>query len=1203
MTVSTETLVQIKAALRRIPAGDFAATASGLIDLLGYQSDRIPPGQTGLAADFVGQFRAETPGTKTEKEFLAHDPTVQVLSQVTDSEIDLHSQPQLKGDRYDPANIRSFLFASVDLEGDTYPRGKYAQFAREINKRMSQPTVVLFRTTTGKLTIAFMKRRPDKRDGKRDVLGKVSLIREIDARSPHPAHLRIIAELDLNNRLGWMKSHNKHPNFEGLLEAWLDALDIEALNKQFYRKLFAWFENAVDEARFPTSENPTPEEHIIRLITRLLFIWFIKEKQLVHADLFNEDQMRPLLKGYDRDTGDSYYRAILQNLFFATLNTEIDQRGFNDTGADSDYSRYHYHNEIADPEHLISLFSETPFINGGLFDCLDNPNPTTEGRSLIDCFTEDPTHRDRLSVPNRLFFGPDGLIDLFDDYRFTVEENTPVEQDVALDPELLGKVFENLLAAFNPETQNNARRQTGSYYTPRQVVDYMVTEALVAYWKETVQDDHGAKGFWEERLRYLLDYTEDIDDAGSIFEASEQKRLIENIAHIRMLDPAVGSGAFPMALLHRITLALTRLDPDNTDWMATQKRLAASRAGQIFDIEDRNERRSALLEINDTFERYQSDFGRKLYLIQNSIYGVDIQPIACQIAKLRMFISLAIEQQPASDPASNYGIRPLPNLESKFVAADTLIGLKGQEPLASPHAVDLRRKWAANTEQHFHATTPEQKESLVREDRRLRSELADELRNLGMSPDHTDRIATWDRYDQNTSADWFDPQYMFNTTDGFHIVIGNPPYIQLQRDRGALGKKYKPAGYITFAKTGDIYGLFYERGTQLLTPGKGMLAYITSNSWMKAKYGEKLRSHLSARHTPLKLIEMGKDMFEATVDTNILLLREGTGLPPRSNSTETASFPAVDKDNHSQGDFPPPEAQWGRILPGASGPWSVMTPVEQRILAKMKLKGTPLAQWDVRIYRGVTTGLNDAFIIDSATRDRLVAEDPRSEEILKPILRGRDIRRFKVGWAGLYLIYSHSGIGEHNFPAVRRHLLPHRQRLLARRGGANPRTGLVPYRWWQLQADYYKSGAYANFAKPKLFWMDMAAVGRFAYSEEQVFCNDKGFIMTGESLHYLNAVLNSSLVLWWMEKTALTTGMGRLQWKKFTVQSLPVPKSGFTEQQPYARIVLQILAEKSTDPSADTTKLETEIDRLVYDLYGLSAEEVEAVKASQLARG
>lgn len=543
MTATTEDLLKVQAALRRIPEGDFDSTTTGLIDLLGYRSDRIPPDQTGHAADFVNQFRAENPGTKTEKEFLADDPTVQILSQVTDTEIDISADPQLIRDEgYDPANIRSFVFAAVDLKQDTYPRGKYAQYAREVNKRLGQPTVVLFRTTSGKLTIAFMNRRPNKVDDRRDVLGKVSLIREVDTQSPHSAHLRIVADLALGERVAWMRSQNKRLDFEGLLQSWLAALDIEALNKQFYKQLFAWFERAVDEARFPTTKNPTTEEQIIRLITRLLFIWFIKEKQLVHADLFNEAQVESLLRDYDRETGDSYYRAVLQNLFFATLNTEIGHRGFKNTESEADFSRYRYRDEIADPDRLVALFGETPFINGGLFDCLDYD--TTE-EQLIDCFSEDPQYQGLLSIPNRLFFGSGALIDLFDSYRFTVEENTPIEQDVALDPELLGRVFENLLAAFTPETEVSARKRSGSYYTPRQVVDYMVTEALVAYWGDTVEPADGDSVWWEERLRYLLDYADEINDAHEFFGKPERQALIRNLANIRVLDPAVGSGAFP----------------------------------------------------------------------------------------------------------------------------------------------------------------------------------------------------------------------------------------------------------------------------------------------------------------------------------------------------------------------------------------------------------------------------------------------------------------------------------------------------------------------------------------------------------------------------------------------------------------------------------------------------------------------------------
>ena len=781
------------------------------------------------------------------------------------------------------------------------------------------------------------------------------------------------------------------------------------------------------------------------------------------------------------------------------------------------------------------------------------------------------------------------LIDLFDDYRFTVEENTPIEQDVALDPELLGKVFENLLAAFNPETRATARKQTGSYYTPRQVVDYMVTEALVAYWKEAVQDDFDDKGFWEERLRYLLDYSDDIDaidDANKLFEDIEQERLIENIAHIKVLDPAVGSGAFPMAILHRITLALSRLDPDNKAWRETQQRLATSRAGRAFDIEDKDERQEVLKEINEAFERYRSGFGRKLYLIQNSIYGVDIQPIACQIAKLRVFISLAIEQTPNSDPDDNYGIRPLPNLESKFVAADTLIGLKGQERLASSRAVDLREKWAANTEQHFHATTRDQKNILIREDRRLRAELASELRNLGMSPDHTDSIANWDRYDQNASADWFDPKYMFNTAEGFDIVIGNPPYIQLQRDQGALGKKYRPAGYTTFASTGDIYALFYEKGCQLAKPHQGVLAYITSNSWMKAKYGEKLRKHLTGHHTPLTLLEMGKDVFDAVVDTNILLLREGGPGNP---------FPAVDQDSHSQAEeFPPPSEQWGQILPEGKAPWRILSQVEAGIMDKMRIKGTPLGQWNIRINYGIKTGYNAAFIIDKTTRDALIAEYPNSDDIIKPILQGKDIKRYQATSRDMYLIATIPARKLHidEYPSVKRHLLSFGKNRLEQIG--MPSRKNTSHDWFELQDSI---AYYREFDKEKLFWTDLTDNGRFHYDNTGIYGEATTFIMTGRSLKYLCAVLNSKLSTWFLQHSAPTSGTGTFRWKKVYVETIPIPEISTLSQRPFVELVDSILAAKKSDEATDTRTQEAEIDRMVYDLYGLTSEEIQAVDA------
>ena len=613
----------------------------------------------------------------------------------------------LEGSDFNSGIAKSFLFIAVKLKPGNYARGKYAEMTREINKRFAMPTVVLF-SNGDHATLAFVHRRGHKTQADRDVLGKVSLIRDVNCITPHRAHLDILAELALPARARWMTDRNKPHNFDGLLQAWLATLDTEELNRRFYRDLFGWFERAMEAATFPDSQNNSMGDHIIRLITRILFVWFIKEKALVAENLFIKNKIAPLLKDQCADDGCDYYRAVLQNLFFATLNTETDKRGFSAArnATHRNFNLYRYKDLLTSPDTLLDWMKQTPFINGGLFDCLDSEEATSDGGWRLDCFSDNKQHRKQLSVPNHLFFHHrDGLFPLLEKYKFTVEENTPIEQEVALDPELLGKVFENLLAAHNPETRESARKQTGSYYTPRAVVDYMVNEALVATLAQKSQPSDGDDNYWQERLRYLLDYEDAFNDAQELFEEEEMKGIIKAISNIKVLDPAVGSGAFPMGVLHKLALALRRLDPDNKIWEDLQKSRARQRAENAFDTTGHAARNEELLEISETFEQYRdSDFGRKLYLIQNSLFGVDIQPIACQITKLRFFISLAIEQQPSEDASKNFDIKPLPNLETRFVAANTLLALvrPAQASLGQTGDVTmLERKLAANPRATF----------------------------------------------------------------------------------------------------------------------------------------------------------------------------------------------------------------------------------------------------------------------------------------------------------------------------------------------------------------------------------------------------------------------------------------------------------------------------------------------------------------------
>ena len=877
----------IAQALRAPGDGDFAARARNLLAALGYRGDRTLPGQTGAVDDFLEQFPAANPGTKSEAEFRDAAASVHVLFQLTDEEIrGADGNPTLfSDDEFQTGNVKSFLFASVELRGDGYAKGRYAALTREINKRLQMPAVVLFRAGSGALTLAFVHRRENLRDPSRDVLGRVSLIREIAPVKPHRAHVDILAELSLNERLQWMSTHGKDRNFDGLLAAWLDALDTEELNRRFYKDLFAWFERAVDTARFPTDQVRTlsAEEHVIRLITRLLFVWFIKEKRLIAEELFVENQVARLLRDYDC-VGDSYYRAVLQNLFFATLNTEISRRSFSRQANSThrDFSRYRYEMEIADPPALLELFAKTPFINGGLFDCLDSEEATSQDGYRIDYFSDNVIRKGaneyaKLSIPNWLFFGNEGLIDLFNHYKFTVEENTPAEQEVALDPELLGKVFENLLAAYNPETRETARKQTGSYYTPRPVVDYMVEEALVASLVGKMETASAESAWWEDRLRYLLDYNDAFEDAAELFSEDESDEVIRAIAGLKVLDPAVGSGAFPMGALNKLTLALRRLDPDNTRWEELQKELAGDRAKAAFDTSDQGERDAELAEISATFQRYRdSDFGRKLYLMQNSIYGVDIQAVATQIAKLRFFISLAIEQQP--DPAAgNYGIKPLPNLETRFVAANTLLGLERPPQLsfAQTGAVaDCQQQLNDNRERHFHASTRPQKLACRREDKRLRQELASALREADFPAADAAKISRWDPYDLNHSADWFDPAYMFGVETGFDVVIGNPPYVESRNSlmsaeaKDAYLRQVRSDWDADLPRGSDLLIYFLARSAKLLGE-VGWACLITQNAWLSTDYGKAFQDFVQGRFYFHRIVDTSARFFSDVHGPNI----------------------------------------------------------------------------------------------------------------------------------------------------------------------------------------------------------------------------------------------------------------------------------------------------------------------------------------------
>ena len=1202
-------------------AGPLKEAATKLLDKLGYKSRRTEniggiEGFKDQCADF---------GRLTSKQMKLIDQwnDIEILFQFTNDEVVDNAAGQEHAGFNDGLK-QSFLFVAIELADESYTRTFLANSTRIVNKIFRVPVILLFRYND-KLTISVIHSRLHKTISGREVLSEVTLIKDINLYCPHRAHLDILYELTFMKMVQWEVN-----SFDELHKKWEKVLDIEILNKRFYQKIFDWFERAKMECRFPDDGEGkgSSERHVIRLITRILFIWFLKEKKLVPNNLFDEQSVEPLLTKYDSDTTD-YYRAILQNLFFATLNTEIDKRQFG-RSEKMEFHEYRYRELIAEPDKFIHRLESVPFVNGGLFDCMDDVE--NDGR-IVDAFTDDPNQIQDLSVPARLFFDNDGLFEILNSYKFTLEESTPLDREVALDPELLGRVFENLLAAYNPETHSTVRKQTGSFYTPRQVVDYMVRESLIEALTAKCSPTDGDIPFWRERLEYLFNYSAAMDDANELFEKADRKNIVSCIANLRTLDPAVGSGAFIIGILKTLTLALRRLDPDNKLWSDVQRERAKDKAAKAFDYHNQDSRNEALQQISQTFERYQqSDYGRKLFLIQNGIFGVDIQPIACQIAKLRFFISLIIEQE-IDAHRDNLGISPLPNLETRILSADSLLSLDlHDENLFGPTEIQKKQlEIEAVREGYFLADSRQKKLKYTQREGELRrelrtilqgnyqdwterrkSEIESDVSKLPNLIDQTKfrdekltehekekrhyerglksayRIANWDPYNHNQCADWFDPNYMFGVKNGFDVVIGNPPYIQLQSEDSRLSKLYKSAGFKTFEKKGDIYQLFYERGCGLLKSNLGILAYITSNSWLKTVYGGSLRQWLGRTFTPLKLIEMGEKVFEnATVDSAILIVKHG--------KKHDTLCEAVDTENVSSDQFPPLKEDWGMLKNSGTAPWLILSSIEYSILKKIEKVGVPLRDWDISIYRGILTGYNNAFIISTEKRDMLVQEDPSSNEILHPILRGRDIARYQANWSDLWLIatFPSLGLDIESYPAIKRYLMSYGIERLAQEGqilpdGSRSRKK-TRHSWYELQ----DSCAYhENFESDKIVWSELVDKGRFAYDTSGITIEASAFMIIGQHLEFLCSVLNSSVVSWFMSKQAPRTGTGTVQWKKYAVETIPVPEVSVVDMANCATALKTIVSHLRYGENAAAREIELSLDRMILQFYGLDSNEI-----------
>ncbi len=1012
------------------------------------------------------------------------------------------------------------------------------------------------------------------------------------------------------------------------LEAIQEAFSVEAINKDFYRELSNWYFWAMKHVHFPTddigldkkdllSDKQKVREHdaknLIRLLTRMLFVWFIKQRGLVPHELFDPKAIdRDFLEGFSTEYLDGfgsqhsesrYYKAILQNLFFAALNQERDKRQFTKGGADymDNTTVIRYKDAFKDPGKFLALLkATTPFLNGGLFECLDFVIKVPKGDKLVSKKIYEDGFSDRtdntLVVADFLFFAPEhkvdlrdtwgipsksnepvqGLIHILNRYNFTIVENSPIEQEVALDPELLGKVFENLLASYNPETQTTARKQTGSFYTPRSIVDYMVDESLKAYLLKPLTEEAGmTEGDAKAGLDLLFSYEEKQMD--TVFESDQVDILIRAIDQCKILDPACGSGAFPMGILQKLVFVLGKLDPDNEKWEQRQ-------IDEAQQIEDKQERRERIREIMQDFEDNDDDYGRKLYLIENCLYGVDIQSIATQVSKLRFFISLVVDQNIDRDhPDGNFGVRPLPNLETKFVAADTLIGI--EKPSAQAELTELTEIKKLQEElqdiRHkiFSVKTTASKQRYKTNDEAKRKQIATALKDNGWPDDTADRLAKWNPYKQNDSADFFDPEWMFGLK-GFDVVIGNPPYIQIQKFPKAQKDRWAAQNYATYAATADIYCLFYERGADLLNAA-GQLAYITSNKWMRAGYGEKLRGYLADKVDTHTVLDFGMAQNFGAATTYTCITQFAKDAPRQQLRTCYASDDrAAMRDPGTY--FEANAVQQSDL---SALPWVILTPERHAIKQQVEAQGIPLAEWDIEINYGIKTGYNDAFYLSQEQRDAFVAQDPKCADYLVPLLRGRYVSRYKTDWDGTWMINSHNGVKSKGIPPVDlkkecpllwKHLKQYEPQLAKRQDKGD--------HWSNLRNCAYVE----EFKKPKIIYPNMTKFLPFYYDRDDgFFGNQKCFIVTssGTAIGYLTAFLNSALFKYCFRDNFPELLGNTYELSKIFIDILPVKKPTPPEAALFEQLVPLVQSAKKAKLNTESSFLESLIDACVMECY------------------
>jgi len=880
---------------------------------------------------------------------------------------------------------------------------------------------------------------------------------------------------------------------------WQKAWDAKSLDEKFfeeYRDVFYDVEaqvvglNVAEERRRFTQS----------LFNRLMFLAFLQEKRWLEFDGERQNYLFRLFDSFQPVGDETRFYDRLHKLFFSGLNSPNGQGGGR--------------------EELLPLIGKVPFLNGGLFE----PDPKLDLLAVM--------------VPDDAIQRVLGANGLFRRWNFTVTESTPLDIEAAVDPEMLGKIFERLVTG---------RHDSGSYYTPRPVVAFMCKEGLKGYLGgyDKLVDEHDPSGITVPRA----------------------KELIRRLESVKVCDPACGSGAYLVGMLH-----------------------------EIFELQRILDTRADELTSRD-------DYQRKLKIIEGCLYGVDIDPFAVNIAWLRLWIALVIDD--TRNPIDDGKSVALPNLDAKVEVGDSLIGpdpsvSKPMDLIRDSQIGEFDKVKALYLRSHGHDKSELHAKLIA-----LRKEIADwahpntPVQGFDWRVDFAEvfqrkeePVTMAGALNLGVEAGRHGQGELANTPGeaGFDIVLANPPYV-----RQELLRDIKPVLRVAFGGfftgTADLYVYFYRRALDILRPG-GYLVFISSNKWFRAAYGAKLRSYIGDTCCVRTIVDFGElPVFDAATFPMIFVAQRkpdgGPDVPVPSNGPIFAQvksleppYPDVKALVEERGGCLPVEAVQG-------SEWRLVDVETGERMRRMEAVGIPLGEYvQGKIYRGVLTGCNEAFVIDGATRERLIAEDPKSAEIIKPLAVGDDVRRWHIRERDRWLIFTRHGTNIAAYPAVLKHLASLRERLEPRpadwpSGRKWPGRKPGPYKWFEIQDNV---AYYAAFDKPKIVYQEIATFSRFAYVPASMFVNNKVFLVPSTDL-FLLGVLNSSIAWWYLGQVCGQMIAGAYAMQTPQVLQLPVPTATDTERAHITGLALKCLDAKSTDPDADVSEVEAEIDARVEKLY------------------